>query len=212
MQKSDPLLKKIPGVATARNLNRKADIDDNIANVRQEFLGKPEVCHKMVGHIIHLRRDPQNWEHRQGFWDTWNAYKKTLLKEFDVRWLLSVCDTVVDIGNNVQSAVAMNIVQCINGTNVHHTICVNAVNGNLDTNKMNAEIKVPTWGGMQTADVPTGDMIYNMMCRLDGVIQLDPMLNEIWHEIKDRGRQEPNVIMNYFCGASRFKHQRKFFQ
>jgi len=60
--------------------------------------------------------------------------------------------------------------------------------------------------------VPTGDMIYNMMTRLDRVVANDRLLNDIWCEIKKRGRDNPNVILNHVCNASAFKHQRKFFQ
>jgi hypothetical protein len=208
---TDPMLATIPGTTAQHNLNRVQDCEDNIANVRKEFLGKPEVCHHLAGIIVRLRRDTQDVEQRKQFWDTVTKYKSTLLLEYDVRWLLSVCDTIIDIGNNVQRAVAMNITQCINGTNIHHTLLVNAHNGNLDNNKLAHEIKVPTWGGMQTADIPTGDRIYNMMTRLDSVIRADELLWDIWCEIKTRGKQS-NVIMNYVCGASRFEHQRSYFQ
>jgi hypothetical protein len=129
----------------------------------------------------------------------------------DVRWLLSICDTIVDIGNHVQSSVAMNIVQCINRCNLDATIVANAMDGRLVHNKLQHEIKVPTWGGMITADVPTGDMIYNMQTRLDRVVAVDPQLNRIWCRIKDISRDSDQVVMNHICRASRFEHQRKFF-
>ena len=209
---NDPLLEIIPGEKTVSNLNRQPDIHKNIANVRKEFYGKPEVCHRLVSHIIHLRRNPKDWEHRQQFWTLLTKYKAVFLKEYDVRWLLSILDTIVDVGNHVQSAIAMNIVQCINGTNIHMSLLVNAVNGDLDGNKLQHEIKAPTWGGMQCIDVPNGDMVYNMMKRLDKVVKHDDLLNEIWCEIKERGRDEHNVIMNHICKASRHSHQKRYFQ
>ena len=71
---------------------------------------------------------------------------------------------------------------------------------------------MPTWGGMITADIPNGDMIHNMMNRLDIVIKQDEQLNTIWNAIKDRGRNESNLVMNHFCNASNQEHQRKFFK
>ena len=211
--KVDPMLVPIAGIDTgASNLNRLPDIADNILNVRREFVGMPEVCHTLVSHIIHLRRNIDTEHHSTAFWYYLLRYKKTILKHYNVRWLLSILDTIVDIGDIAQSAIAMNIVQCINGTNIHYTLLVNAVDGNLDGGKLCREIKVPTWGGMITADVPTGDMIYNMMTRLDRVVANDRLLNDIWCEIKKRGRDNPNVILNHVCNASAFKHQRKFFQ
>jgi hypothetical protein len=208
----DPNLELIQGNNPAKNLNRIQDMDENIKAVRAEFIGKPEVCHMLVAEIIKLRRDPDNVISKDGFWFLLNEYLDVILKHYDVRWILSICDTIVDIGDELQSAIAMNMVQCVNGTNLHHSILINAVNGDIDSNKLRHELKVPTWGGMITADIPNGDMIHNMMNRLDAVIEQDELLNKIWIAIKDRGRNESNLVMNHFCNASNFEHQRKYFK
>lgn len=211
---TDPNLHIIDGDPDTieKNLNRHSDVNKNIANVRREFIGKPEVCHRMATQIIWLRREPDNAFHKSEFWTLLHKYQSVLLEHYDIRWLLSICDTIVDIGDYVQSASAMNIVQCINRCNLDTTLLINAVNGDLDAKKLRAEIKMPTWGGMITADVPSGDMIYNMMNRLDMVLKRDPMLWSIWCEIKDRSRTDPHVVMNHICAQSRFEHQRRFFQ
>jgi len=134
-----------------------------------------------------------------------------MLEHLDIRWLLSICDTIVDIGDHVQSATAMNIVQCINRCNLDATLLLNCRDGALDSAQLSRDRKIPTWGGMITADVPTGDMIYNMQKRLDTVVERDPLLWDIWCEIKDRSRDENNVVMNFVCAQSRYEHQRKFF-
>lgn len=208
----DPNLQIIEGTNPAKNLNRIQDMQKNIEAVRAEFIGKPEVCHMLVAEIIKLRRNPGNQTARETFWELLNNYTDVILENYDVRWMLSICDTVVDIGDKLQSAIAMNLVQCVNGTNIHHSILVNAVDGNIDANKLRHELKVPTWGGMITADIPNGDMIHNMMNRLDAVIEQDELLNKIWITIKDRGRNESNLVMNHFCNASNFEHQRKYFK
>ena len=208
----DPNLAIIQGSKSAKNLNRIQDMDENIKAVRAEFIGKPEVCHMLVAEIIKLRRDPNSVISKDGFWFLLNGYLDVILEHYDIRWILSICDTIVDIGDELQSAIAMNIVQCVNGTNIHHSILINAINGDIDSNKLRHELKVPTWGGMITADIPNGDMIHNMMNRLDIVIKQDEQLNTIWNAIKDRGRNESNLVMNHFCNASNQEHQRKFFK
>jgi len=209
----DPELEIIPGSDSdvARNLTRLTDINQNIANVRKEFIGKPKVCHSIATQIIWLRRKPSEYDHREQFWTLLNKYRSTLLEHLDIRWLLSICDTIVDIGDHVQSATAMNIVQCINRCNLDATLLLNCRDGTLDRVQLGKDRKIPTWGGMVTADVPTGDMIYNMQKRLDTVVQRDPLLWDIWCEIKDRSRYENNVVMNFVCAQSKHAHQRKFF-
>ena len=89
------------------NVNRQEPLVDNIAHVRHEFVGKPEVCHQLVTHIIHLRRRPDNDEHRLAFYGLLKTHSAVLLKELDIRWLLSVCDTIVEVGTNKSRAIAM---------------------------------------------------------------------------------------------------------
>jgi len=211
---TDTLLELIPGDLDkkAKNLNRLSDVQRNITAVRNEFIGKPEICHKLVSVIILLRREMDVEENTELFFDLWEQYSETLLQEYDIRWLLSVVDTVVDVGDNLESAVAMNISQCVNQCNIHVSLLLNAVDGRLDGNKLNRELKAPTWGGMITVDVPTGDMIHNMMLRLDQVVSTVPMLEEIWREIKNRLCKEETLPLNIICSKSRFKHQRDFFK
>ena len=210
---SDKLLNIIEGNPqhVARNLNRNSNIQENVKRVRAEFIGKPEICHAIVENIIYLRRDPENVKHRALFWERLHKYESILLKEMDIRWLLSICDTIVDVGNHVQSAIAMNIVQCINRCNLDSTLLANVVDGRLDSAKLGQERKMQTWGGMITADIPSGDMIYNMQRRLDTVVSRDPQLERIWCRIKSQSRNSPAIVMNHLCRASRFEHQRHFF-
>jgi hypothetical protein len=208
---SDPLLETITG-NLAKNLNRKKDAEQNIQTVRAEFVGKPVVCHELVRQIIYLRRGIDTSKNTVKFFELWETYHETLLKELDTRWLLSVVDTAIDVGDDQESAVAMNISQCINQCNIHTSLLVNAVDGRLDGNKLQREMKMPTWDGMITVDVPTGDMIHNMMIRMDKVIATEPWLNDIWIELKNRLCAQENLPMNILCKFSRFEHQRKYFK
>jgi len=73
-------------------------------------------------------------------------------------------------------------------------------------------MKAPTWDGMITVDVPTGDMVHNMMTRMDEIISREPWLNDIWQEIKNRLRTQENLPMNIIARFSRFEHQREYFK
>jgi hypothetical protein len=207
----DPLLEIIDGTP-AKNLNRLANTDKNIEAVKAEFVGKSVVCHELIKQIILLRRGIDTDTNTERFFELWETYHETLLKELDTRWLLSVVDTAVDVGDDQESAVAMNISQCINQCNIHTSLLVNAVDGRLDGNKLQREMKMPTWDGMITVDVPTGDMIHNMMIRMDKVIATEPWLNDIWTELKNRLRTQENLPLNIICKMSRVEHQRLYFK
>jgi len=207
----DPLLEIITG-NPAKNLNRLQDVEKNIQAVKAEFVGKPLVCHELVKTIIYLRRQIDMADNTPRFFDLWENYHETLLKELDTRWLLSVVDTVIEIGDDLEAAVAMNISQCINQCNIHTSLLINCVDGRLDANKLQREMKAPTWDGMITVDVPTGDMVHNMMTRMDEIISREPWLNDIWQEIKNRLRTQENLPMNIIARFSRFEHQREYFK
>jgi len=210
---NDPMLAIIDAPKVhGSSLNRIPDLQDNIDNVRTEFHNKPEVCHKLAEHIIYLRRNIDVPYHTAHLFQILESYRAVILQHYNVRWMLSICDTIVDVAPATRSAIAMNIVQCINGCNLHNTLLVNAVDGGLQPQKLGQELKVPTWGGMVTADTVNGDMIYNMMCRLDKVVAKDELLFDIWKAIKDIGRMEHDVPMNHVCKFNNNPHMRLFFQ
>lgn len=205
----DPL-KPITDVQPAKNLNRCADVEQNIQLVRSEFLGKPEICHTLVKHIIYLRRGMDITINRTEFFRLVATYINTFIKHYDVRWLLSICDTYVDHGDQQSSAIAMNIVNIVNGTNITNTILHNCKDPNMVIKQTDA--KYPTWGGMITCDVATGDTIHNMMVRNDKIIEKDSILNKIWCEIKSRGREEHNIPVNHICKAHTNSEWRTYFK
>lgn len=207
----DPLLEIITG-KPAKNLNRLQDAEQNIQAVKAEFVNKPLVCHELIKHIIYLRRGVDTEANTERFFELWETYHVTLLKELDTRWLLSVVDTVIEIGDDLEAAVAMNISQCVNQCNIHTSLLINCVDGRLDANKLQREMKAPTWDGMITVDVPTGDMVHNMMTRMDEIISREPWLNDIWEEIKNRLRTQENLPMNIIARFSRYEHQREYFK
>lgn len=208
--KQDPLLDIITDVEPVANLNRLADVDDNIRAVRSEFAGKPEICHTLVKHIIYLRRNIDVVENSITFFRLLEKYIDVLLLHYDVRWLISICDTYVDHGDEYSSAVAMNIVNIVNGTNIQSTLLYQCADATLHIKQTDA--KYPTWGGMITCDVYTGDTIHNMMVRNDKIIKGHYILNKIWCEIKRRGRDEYAIPVNHICKAHMHGDKRTYFK
>ncbi len=207
----DPL-KIITDVEPAQYLNRLSNVENNIQAVRAEFVGKPEICHTLVKHIIYLRRNINVAENKPEFFRLVSTYINTFLKHYDVRWLLSICDTYIDHGDEISSAIAMNIVNIVNGTNIQSTCMYTVPEPIMLANKMNTDQKYPTWGGMITCDIVTGDTIHNMMTRNDKVISGHPILNKIWGQIKSIGRDEAFIPVNQICKAHSNPEWRTYFK
>lgn len=203
-------LQIINDVEPVANLNRLTDVEENIRAVRGEFVGKPEICHTLVKHIIYLRRNIDVVENKHNFFKLLGKYINVLLEHYDVRWLLSICDTIVDHGDDLSSSIAMNIVNIINNINITNTILHTCKDPNMIIQR--SDIKYPTWGGMITCDVVTGDTIHNMMIRNDNIMSKDPILYKIWCEIKNRGRTEQNISVNHICQAHFNPEWRTYFK
>ncbi len=209
----DNLLNTITDVKPAQNLNRIADTDKNISAVRSEFVGKPEVCHQLVKHIICLRRRIDVEHNYAEFTKLLEQYKDTLLEHMDVRWLISICDTVADHGTPLEQSIAMNIVATIQSTNITTTVLSTCKDPNMIAQRMVTDVKYPTWGGMITCDMYTGDTIYNMMQRLDSVIAQHSLLNSIWCHIKTVANQNAERIAEQIiCQNHKNPKMRKYFQ
>ena len=196
----DPMLKIIDDVNPAKNLNRVKDLEKNCQSVRSEFVGKPEVCHQLVIHIIHLRRGIDVHNRYTQFKLLLDKYFDVLLKNYDVRWLLSILDTIADHGDPLRSATAMLVVSHLNHINIHYNITDSTVIKNFSQSKN----KVPTWGGMISADVHSGDMIHNMVDRVNKIVKRSPDVNRVWQEIKTRAKSE-KLLIDYLIEHNRFR-------
>ena len=211
---NDPLLEIIPGDINQRtqNVNRHTDLNRHLIMLKREFIGKPLVCYRVAEEITYIRREVDLHRHINAFNELIDKYLDVLLLEYDLRWLLSVCDTYVDIGDVTRSAIAMCIVIEIKYLNIDATILDLVGNRNITDDQITKyRAKRPTWGGMITCDLRTGDMIYNMQYRVDKVIQSDPLLFKIWNEIKSRIRDDMTIPVNKLADANRDKLKKKFF-
>ena len=208
----DPLLEIITGTP-AKNLNRVKDTEKNIAGVKAEFVGKPLVCHELVKHIIYLRREIDVEQNKEAFYNLLDKYMDELFENYDLRWLLSICDTLVDIGDDVQSATAMNLVLSINYLNIMESVrdITNDGNPNIEKLRRNPGNKRPTFDGMIACDMYHGDMMYNLIRRLNTVIERDTLVNELWQEIKHRLVDDMSVPTNWLASVHRNNYLRKFY-
>lgn len=209
----DPLLELIEGISPAKNLNRLHDVEENISVVKAEFVGKPLVCHELVKHIIYIRRNIDTEANIEKFYQLLDKYLDELLEHLDLRWLVSICDTLVDIGDAARSATALNIVQCVNYLNIMSTLTDICVDGRPDPAKLRRDPghKRPTFDGMISLDIYTGDTMYNMQSRLNAVASKDTLVNELWEEIKHRLVDNMNVPTNWLASVHSNKDRRMFY-
>ena len=195
----------------AQNLNRLADTEENILAIRAEFIGKPQICHVLASHIVLLRRGIDIAYNSKEFFRLLTKYADVLCDHYDTRWLISICDTIADLGTEAQSARAMLIVNLVQCCNIANTVIHKVVDGRLNAQLLQSDIKWTTWDGLITADTYQGDMIYNMVQRCNKCIKGDPILQKIWSEIKQRAKHEQSLVTNVLLMHHSDPKMRSFF-
>lgn len=79
---------------------RLDDLDAHLGMVAQEFSGRPAILFYNAWLIVHLRRfGAEHWPAFQRLWATEAQY---LVDELDSRWLVSACDTFIDMSENAE--------------------------------------------------------------------------------------------------------------
>jgi hypothetical protein len=209
----DPMLEIIPGNSgeVKEKHRRLPNLKENIKDAKLAFIGKPIVCHELVKSIIHLRREIDTDCHKDRFYFLLEKYQDILIKELDLRWLVSVCDTIVDTGNDIDSSSAMLVVVIVNGLNIQATLLDSVSAEQPTSDQIENTPYRPTWDGMISAYVK-GDMMFNMMTRLEKVVSRSLLVSIIWQEIKSRLRDDPTVPVNWLANAHSNEHFRKFFR
>ena len=195
----------------AQNLNRLPDVEENIMAIRAEFIGKPEICHVLARHIVYLRRGIDIPYNSIEFLRLLTKYADVLCDHYDTRWLISICDTIADLGTEAQSARAMLIVNLVQCCNIANTVMHKVVDGRINANLLQSDIKWHTVDGLITADTYQGDMIYNMVQRCNRCIKGDPILRKIWMEIKERLKHQQGLVCNVLLMHHEDPRMRTFF-
>lgn len=101
---------------------RIKDLTGHLNKVKNEFIGKSELCYYHATLIILLRRGFKPKEIFRNFESLWESESDYLLNNLSLRWLISACDTFVDHSENpLRSAILLNAVTLINTLKVYET-------------------------------------------------------------------------------------------
>ena len=210
----DLMLEIIPGnpgeIVSKHGVLR--DLKENIKDVKRAFIGKPRVCHEIVKSIIHLRRGIEVEYHTERFYSLLDKYQDVLISEFDTRWLISLCDTIVDTGNDIDSSSAMTVVLIVNGLNIQAILLEIAGANQPSKDQVRNTSGRKTWDGMLSAFPTKGDMVFNMMTRAEKNISRSALVLPIWQEIKNRFRDDLSIPVNWLMDAHDNEKYRKFFR
>lgn len=182
----DPLLQPLPGELCIDKVPYTMHIDEHIRKTQRQVAGKPRVCAEVIAAIIHIRRNNMRYNNYHAFDRYCNEYTEVLSEHLDTRWMVSVFDTYADMGESPRRELALMLSVFVNMNKVLDTV--------MGDNKIQKPAYGPLYDGLTTYTVQTGDMIKNLVKRIDRSVQSDPVLSLFWATIKERMRQNDSTL------------------
>src|SRR5690606_9534235 len=98
------------------------DLNEHIEQLKHEFVGQPALNHYHASLIVLIRREVDVEENFEKFKALWESERDFLLASLNIRWLISACDTFLDLHDDVTlKATLMNAVVLINTLKLQET-------------------------------------------------------------------------------------------
>lgn len=185
------------------------DLNTHIQNLRQEFVGQPELNHYHASLIVLIRRDIDVQQNYEKFKALWSIERDFLLEHLNIRWLISACDTFIDHDEDMTlQAILMNAIVLINTIKAQETeaiLCNLQYQENESIKYTLQNERVALFDGTSALAVGTDDTFRNMRWRLEKVCA-NHELGQIVMEIFDRVQNEEN---NNVYSRARKRHTRE---
>lgn len=154
---------------------------------------------KKVAFLIKSLRKKENIGRN---WEEFKEIIKTNLDQvcavLDTRWLISICDTFVDYGSDIEKRNAMLVVQFANLEKLWATYLL-MYDINLNSEKLNQLKKnkiIPLWDGMYSFNIHHGDMTNNMFSRMDLLMKETPVIEKFYQVVLERHKLNDTVLSN----------------
>lgn len=165
-------------------------LDAHLQNLRHEFSGQSELLFYHAKLIVLLRREFQLQKTYSAYVHLWEQEEAFLIKELNLRWLVSACETFADHDNDAAvQAVALQGSLLANIVKIYETerVLNGSENSKLDETKVNRlhDRLEPLFGGMSCFAVGTDDTLRNLRWRLD-VMFKTPRVGQVLKEVFSR--------------------------
>lgn len=150
------------------------DIQQHYATLRQEFSGQPELCFHHAMLIVMLRREVDVPQTYARFEALWRDHSEWLLKNLNIRWLVSACDTFADHStNDAERALALATAVLANTVKAYETENVMSRHTKVDyAPDLVARVQqeaIPLIEGMSCYTIGTDDTLRNMVWRMKDI-------------------------------------------
>lgn len=167
----------------------REDIPTTVNKVwNSEFIGKDPILKELLTYIISARRGV----------DVGAEFVSLVEQNLDTvltlnsRWLISVIDTYADQGTEIERSNATTVSLQFNQIKLCDTFLDLVMDTRINGNKLNNYNTKPLWDGMWGFNVRKGDMVGNLISRIDKNLSTTPTIHKIWRVLMQRCEQHTN--------------------
>ena len=179
---------KIEGDEIKYTHGSKDNLDEHLINLRSEFIGNSELCYMHAKIIVLIRREYQIKKNFEMFEQLWSKEKVFLLKNLNIRWLISAADTFADHSDdNALQSLSVACACLVNTIKIQES--ENFISNTLEhkddsskIEKLNQGERFPLFDGISVFKFGTDDTLRNMRWRIEKVAKYN-IAGEILLEI-----------------------------
>lgn len=185
------------------SFGEKQDIEEHLAMLRQEFSGSSELEFLVASTIVHIRRDIRADAYFDQFSTIWSAHTDFLLERLSSRWLVSCCDTIADRSDDesektiaFSASLFMNTIKLYESERLAQSL-VGPAPQPLKTSTIPELKRVPLFDGMTVFLIGRGELIQNLMQRLENLDPKNSLAASILKQLVARAQHFDTVFRRF---------------
>lgn len=177
----------MPNVPKIGKMGRHQDLRKKYLFLRSSFSGQSHLSFLLACTIVALRRAPENKNIQSFFHRILSEHTDQICADLNLRWLVSVCDTLVDCGKSpAQIAIGFSGSALVNTVKIYETErAMYAPNIPWPPSKRFG-YGGKLFDGVDAFSAPKGDMINNLIARAFTAAEGDAVAGAIMLEILAR--------------------------
>lgn len=173
------------------------DVAQHLKRLEGEFAGRSPLLLRHALLVVLIRRSIGTDAALDAFFGLWSEQRAFLLRELDIRWLKSACDTLADHGRTpaqrtlgVATSILINVVKAYETERQ-----LSGGSGTADPGFQGG--RTVLFDGLRSFKVGWGDMIRNMAERIHAVSALDDLAGAIFEEVFARLHRNDTVLRRF---------------
>ncbi len=187
---------RVPGDQRKVVIGWEKDLQDHFEKIKPEFCGLPMLCFHLAKTIVLIRRNVDLEKHVEEFFAIIDNHIDVVCDHLSTRWLIAICDTIVDYGSRLQSASALSVVVLVNSIKLAESERLLEQRCSTDADYAGYIENWPheLWDGVTSYQILSGDMPRNLVKRIETSLKHTPTVARIFAVIKTKLRHEENVF------------------